>query len=98
MGVIRAEPVRVTDWAAKSVGAAWRAFDLQLATFAGLLSREPRPGAPVPERVPWVDGLENPAESFHNIAAWLVQEGFTDEEIGKVLGGNILRALDAIWV
>jgi membrane dipeptidase len=67
-------------------------------TFAGLLSMEPRPGAPVPERVAWVDGLENPAESFHNIAAWLVQEGFTDEEIGKVLGGNILRALDAIWV
>ena len=38
MGVIRAEPVRVTDWAAKSVGAAWRAFDLQLATYAGLLA------------------------------------------------------------
>jgi rod shape determining protein RodA len=37
MGVIRAEPVRVTDWAAKSVGAVWRAFDLQLATYAGLL-------------------------------------------------------------
>ena len=30
MGVIRAEPARVTDWAAKSVGAVWRAFDLQL--------------------------------------------------------------------
>jgi rod shape determining protein RodA len=38
MGVIRAEPARVTDWAAKSVGAAWRAFDLQLATYAGLLA------------------------------------------------------------
>ncbi len=37
MGVIRAEPVRVTDWAAKSVGAVWRAFDLQLAVYAGLL-------------------------------------------------------------
>jgi rod shape determining protein RodA len=37
MGVIRAEPARVTDWAAKSVGAAWRAFDLQLTTYAGLL-------------------------------------------------------------
>jgi len=37
MGVIRAEPVRVTDWAAKSVGAAWRAVDLQLTTYAGLL-------------------------------------------------------------
>jgi rod shape determining protein RodA len=38
MGVIRAEPARVTDWAAKSVGAAWRAFDLQLAVYAGLLA------------------------------------------------------------
>jgi rod shape determining protein RodA len=38
MGVIRAEPARVTDWAAKSVGAAWRAFDLQLAVYATLLA------------------------------------------------------------
>jgi membrane dipeptidase len=66
-------------------------------TFAGLLSSEPRPGAPVPERVPYVDGLENPTESFHNIAAWLVRDGFTDEEITKVLGGNVLRALRSIW-
>jgi membrane dipeptidase len=67
-------------------------------TFAGLLATGPRPGGPVAERVPYVDGLENPTENFHNIAAWLVQEGFTDEEIGKVLGGNVLRALRAIWV
>ena len=37
MGVMRAEPARVTDWAARSIGAAWRAFDLQLAAYAGLL-------------------------------------------------------------
>jgi rod shape determining protein RodA len=37
MGVIRAEPARVTDWAAKSVGAAWRAFDIQLVVYAALL-------------------------------------------------------------
>jgi rod shape determining protein RodA len=37
MGVIRAQPARVSDWAAKSVGAAWRAFDLQLLTYAVLL-------------------------------------------------------------
>jgi rod shape determining protein RodA len=37
MGVIRAEPARVTDWAAKSVGAAWRSFDLQMSTYAALL-------------------------------------------------------------
>jgi membrane dipeptidase len=67
-------------------------------TFAGLLATEPRPGAPVPERVPYVDGLENPTEAFANIAAWLVRDGFTDEEIAKVLGGNVLRALRSIWV
>jgi rod shape determining protein RodA len=37
MGLIRAQPARVSDWAAKSVGAAWRAFDLQLSTYAVLL-------------------------------------------------------------
>jgi len=37
MGVIRAQPARVSDWAANSVGAAWRAFDLQLTVYAGLL-------------------------------------------------------------
>jgi membrane dipeptidase len=42
----------------------------------------------VPERVQWVDGPENPAESFHDIAARLVQEGLTDEEIGKALGAT----------
>lgn len=38
MGVIRAEPARITDWAAKSVGTVWRAFDVQLVTYAGLLA------------------------------------------------------------
>ena len=38
MGVIRAEPARVSDWAARSIGTAWRAFDLQLAAYAGLLA------------------------------------------------------------
>jgi rod shape determining protein RodA len=38
MGVIRAEPARVTDWATRSIGAAWRAFDLQLAAYAALLA------------------------------------------------------------
>jgi rod shape determining protein RodA len=37
MGVIRAEPARVTDWAARSIGVVWRAFDLQLAAYAALL-------------------------------------------------------------
>lgn len=37
MGLTRAEPGAVTDWATRPIGAAWRAFDLQLTTYAGLL-------------------------------------------------------------
>ena len=54
-------------------------------------------GRPSFERVEYVDGLENPTENFGNIAGWLVHEGFSDDEIAAVLGGNILRALERIW-
>jgi membrane dipeptidase len=65
-------------------------------TFAGLLGQSTA-GAPDHPVVDYVDGLENPTEAFHNIAAWLVRDGLTDEEIVKVLGGNVLRALARIW-
>src|SRR5690606_27124319 len=48
-------------------------------------------------RVAYVDGLENPAECFWNITAWLVAHGYSDDEITKVLGGNILRVLAQVW-
>ena len=38
MSVMRAEPARMNDWTSRSVGAAWKAFDLQLAAFAALLA------------------------------------------------------------
>jgi rod shape determining protein RodA len=38
MGVMNAREARVTDWTSRSVGAIWRAFDLQLATYAVLLT------------------------------------------------------------
>ncbi len=53
--------------------------------------------APEHEKVPYVDGLENPTECFHNLAACLVRDGHSDEDIAKVLGGNIQRALAEIW-
>jgi membrane dipeptidase len=65
-------------------------------TFAGLLGHQASAGPDHPV-VEYVDGLENPSEAFHNIAAWLVRDGLSDEEIIKVLGGNALRALADIW-
>ncbi len=47
-------------------------------------------------RVEYVDGLENPSE-FRNIVRWLVKNGYSDQEIAKVIGGNILRLLKRVW-
>lgn len=49
------------------------------------------------ERVEYVAGLENPTESFVNIVGWLVKNGYSDEEITAVAGGNVLRVLGEIW-
>ena len=53
--------------------------------------------APDHPRVPYVAGLESPEECFRNIVGWLVKHGYADDEIGAVVGGNILRALREIW-
>ncbi|MEN3265043.1 membrane dipeptidase [Pseudonocardia sp.] len=65
--------------------------------FAGLLGHGTRSSPPF-EKVPYVDGLENPTENFANICGWMVRHGFSDVEIRAVLGGNILRALADVWV
>jgi membrane dipeptidase len=46
---------------------------------------------------PYVEGLENPTEAWTNIPRWLVKHGYSDEEIRKVLGGNVLRVLETVW-
>src|SRR5579875_476893 len=48
------------------------------------------------EEVPVVDGLENPSE-YRNIVRWLVKNGYSDNEIAKVIGGNTLRVLKKVW-
>jgi membrane dipeptidase len=51
-----------------------------------------------PERaVDHVAGVENPAEAFPNFARWLVGHGYSDEQILKAMGGNVLRVLGEVW-
>jgi membrane dipeptidase len=56
------------------------------------------PSGPHFEEVPFVDGIENPAEAFPNIARWLVVHGYVDAEIQQVIGGNLLRVMRAVWM
>jgi len=49
------------------------------------------------DEVPYVRGLENPAECFPNITRGLVARGYGREDIRKVLGGNVLRVLKETW-
>ena len=46
--------------------------------------------------VDFVDGLENPSQ-YTNIIRWLVKNGYSDDEISKVIGGNSLRVLKKVW-
>lgn len=65
--------------------------------FARQLSIESAHVGPVFDEVAYVDGIENPAENFHNIARWLVSHGYPDDDIKKVLGTNIVRVLKEVW-
>jgi membrane dipeptidase len=49
------------------------------------------------DQVEYVKGLENPSEVMPNVTRWLVSHGYSDEEIGKALGSNVLRVLRETW-
>ena len=66
--------------------------------FSGNLSIGQAHGSVKFEKQPYVDGLENPAECFYNIIGWLVQHDYSDSEITAVVGGNIVRVLEEVWV
>lgn len=49
------------------------------------------------EKVEYVKGCENPTEASKNILRYLVREGYCEEDIEKVLGGNVMRVLKKVW-
>jgi membrane dipeptidase len=49
------------------------------------------------QEVEFVDGIENPSEEFPNIVRWLVKHTYSDDDIRKALGGNIMRVLEQVW-
>ena len=41
--------------------------------------------------------MENPGEAMPNAVKWMVAHGWTDEDIAKVAGGNVIRVLRETW-
>jgi len=65
--------------------------------FAKQLSIKSAHGAQPFEEVEFVDGIENPAEAFPNIVRWLVKHDYSDGDISKAIGGNVMRVLEEVW-
>ncbi|MBW1697977.1 MAG: membrane dipeptidase [Deltaproteobacteria bacterium] len=66
--------------------------------FRSFLSGKAAKTAQVPyEEVEYVKGMENPAEAFPNVVRWLVKHGYSDEDIRKAIGQNVLRVLKEVW-
>jgi len=65
--------------------------------FAAALSIAAAHGKKEFDEVEYVEGMESPVEAFPNIVRWLVKHGYTDTDIQKVVGGNILRVLNDVW-
>lgn len=66
--------------------------------FSSALSLASAHGKSAFPKVEYVKGIENPTEAFPNIVRWLVTKGYSDEDIAKVVSGNILRVLKQVWV
>jgi membrane dipeptidase len=65
--------------------------------FARQLSIKAAHGKQEFEEVEFVDGIENPGEAFPNIVRWMVTHGYSDGDIAKAIGGNVMRVLGEVW-
>lgn len=77
----------------------YRLYDEQM-TKAGM-GHYPRPrqqqDLEVRELPDYVRGLENPTEAIPNVVRCMVKNGYSDNEIAKVIGRNALRVLEKVW-
>jgi membrane dipeptidase len=72
--------------------------DRLLSAGLGHYSRPGKSGEPPVDQLPdYVRGMENATEAMNNVARCLVKNGYSDKDIAKVIGGNALRLLKAVW-
>lgn len=49
------------------------------------------------DQIEYVRGMENPSEAMTNIIRWLIKNNYTEEDMKKALGTNIMRVLKQVW-
>jgi membrane dipeptidase len=67
--------------------------------FASLFGLDSRNGAAQPPHpaVPYVQGCENPAEAVKNMIRWLFDKGYSEEDVTKLAGDNVMRVAADVW-
>lgn len=65
--------------------------------FASQLSIKAAHGKQAFDEVEFVSGIENPGEAMVNVVRWLVKHGYSDDDIAKAIGGNVMRVLEQVW-
>ena len=45
----------------------------------------------------YVRGMANPSECLQNVCRWMIKHGYSDEEIGKIIGKNGLELVKKVW-
>jgi membrane dipeptidase len=64
---------------------------------ANLSIGETRRSTPPFPKVEYVEGLENPTEASANIVRALVKRGYSDGDVAKAMGGNVVRVMREVW-
>lgn len=76
-------------------------------TFAPLFGKDPadpetarvvNSSLEVHDDIQFVRGCENPGESVRNMIRWMVAHGYSDSEITRLAGGNVLRVIKQTWI
>lgn len=65
--------------------------------FATQLSIAQATGGEAHPKVDYVAGMESPAEAIRNAVKWLVKHHYSEDDIAKVVGGNVIRLLRDVW-
>ena len=49
------------------------------------------------KKLKYVRGMENPTDCLKNVVRWMVKNGYSDQEIAKIVGGNGLILCREVW-